>query len=112
MRQQYQGKLVYNDQAEYVVVGDDGQQHCVSKILDKIYYSDQDNSLEIEIYVAGKLKHSESGILNRIKNKHGFYSYHLGTLYDLDFILFKLVSRRVDILIKWKEDFKHEEKAS
>jgi hypothetical protein len=92
------GKLNYSDNAEYILIQDDGNEINISKELDKIYMSD-DNGVEFQVRKGVRLLHDESGLLIKKKNKNGFYSYHINGYFDLDLELFNLVGERIEILL-------------
>jgi hypothetical protein len=86
------GKLTYDDNGDYIL----GSVN-ISKILDKIYYADN-NTINIKIMDCTKTLFNEFGTLLRKKNEDGFYSYHvLGN--DLDLVLFNNTDKDLEITL-------------
>ena len=93
----YDGKLIYNDNAEYEVLHHIGKTN-ISKILNKIYQAD-DNYIEFRIIDGCKIVFAESGRLKRnINIENGLEGYFID-VYDLESALFNNTGQYLEIAI-------------
>lgn len=99
MRIEFEGKLVYGDNAEYLMECGDGSVCDLSAVLSDIYMSDANNVLNVRIEEGVRLIFAEDDILYRAKNAVGIYSYHIA-MEDFEDILFRNTEKFLNIIIE------------
>lgn len=94
----FNGRLEFNQNAEYEVHDPGGYIYNISKLLNKVYLADN-NYIEFRIMDRCKIVFAELGRLKRNVNiENGLEGYFID-VYDLDSALFDNCSRLVEIAI-------------
>jgi len=95
----YEGKLIYNDNAEYELLSPISKSTInLSELLNTICYS-YNNNVEIRILKGCKILFNESGrLLNNINKENGLLSYHVNSE-DFESVLFYNTDEYLDIEI-------------
>ena len=94
----YEGKLIYNDNAEYELLSPISKSTInLSELLNTICYS-YNNYIKIKIFKGCKILFEESGKLIKNFDKHNIFSFHVNSE-DFESILFYNTDEYLDIEI-------------
>ena len=83
----YSGRLVYDDDANYIIYSDDGGVFNLSNALSTIYYHPENNHICIKVMNGSRVLFDEDGVLYKKAIGKHFYSYHVSSE-DLETVLF------------------------
>lgn len=94
----YAGKLIYNDNAEYILDLGNGDTINISDVLRLVYFNQFDNRVNIKIVHGGRIAFMEDSLLYYKKDEDGLFSFHISSE-NLEKKLFNVFGENIEIEI-------------
>jgi len=96
--QMYLGKLVYDDNGNYLIYPKGRKAFNLSEALRVVYYHQMNNHIHIKILDRCKILFDEDGVLYKKRDKHQLYSYFINDN-NLENVLFFSTEKELEVVL-------------